>query len=133
MMWCQWQLVQTRIKVSKQLKGSAEGLKFKISKTLFRIKNLLLINDKFILITFFNKSIHLWFGWMWCRMVSIDLFMVDLHCIGDEIGVEIFEKNFFISFSHRKYCEKKFESSMCLKFLSVYSQREITRLLCLCL
>ena len=27
MMWCQWQLVRTRMMVSKWLKGGAEGLK----------------------------------------------------------------------------------------------------------
>ena len=36
--------------------------KFKISKTLFRMKNLLLKTSRFILVTFFNKSIRLWFG-----------------------------------------------------------------------
>ena len=45
--------------VSKQLKGGAEGLKIQIIKTLFSIKDLLLKNSKFIIITFFNKSIFL--------------------------------------------------------------------------
>ena len=59
MMWCQWQLVRTRMMVSRRLKGVAEGQKkIKASKNLFRI-NLLLKNSKFILITFFNKFIHL--------------------------------------------------------------------------
>ena len=60
MMWCQWQLVLTRMKVSKQLKGGAEGLKIQNIKNLVQDKkNLSLKNSKFLLITYFNKSIHL--------------------------------------------------------------------------
>ena len=33
-MWCQWQLVLTRMTVSKGLKGGAEGLKTKNVKNL---------------------------------------------------------------------------------------------------
>ena len=43
MMHCQWQLVRTRIMVSKRLQD------------MIRIKYLLLKNSKFILITFYNK------------------------------------------------------------------------------
>ena len=42
MMWCQWQLVQTRMMVSKRLKGGAEGLKIQ------NIKNLVL-DVKFVM------------------------------------------------------------------------------------
>ena len=48
--------------VPKWLKGGAEGLKIQNIKTLFSTKKLLLRNSEFILITFFNKSIRLWFG-----------------------------------------------------------------------
>ena len=34
MMWYQWQLVQPRMMVSKQLKGGAEGLKIQNNKNL---------------------------------------------------------------------------------------------------
>ena len=33
-MWCQWPLVQTRMMVSKWLKGGAEGLKIQNIKSL---------------------------------------------------------------------------------------------------
>ena len=58
MMWCQWQLVRTRMRMSKWLKGGAEGQKIQNIKD----KKLLLKNSKFILTIFFKKSIHLWFG-----------------------------------------------------------------------
>ncbi len=32
MMWCQWQLVRTRMMMSKWLKGGAEGLKIQSIK-----------------------------------------------------------------------------------------------------
>ena len=59
MTWCQWQLVRTRMMVSKRLKSGANRLKIQNSKTLVRMKFFLLKNSKFILITFFNKSICL--------------------------------------------------------------------------
>ena len=60
MMWCQWQLVRTRMMVSKRLKGGAEGQKIQnIKKNLFSVKNLLLKISKFMLKTCFNKSIGL--------------------------------------------------------------------------
>jgi hypothetical protein len=59
MMWCQWGLVRTRMMVSKRPKGGAEGLKIQNIKNLFGIKNLLLKNSKFMLISCFNKSICL--------------------------------------------------------------------------
>ena len=34
MMWCQWQLVQTRMMVSKWLKGGGKGLKIQNIKNL---------------------------------------------------------------------------------------------------
>ena len=59
MTWCQWQLVRTRMMVSKRLKSGANRLKIQNSKTLVRMKFFLLKNSKFILITVFNKSICL--------------------------------------------------------------------------
>ena len=59
MMWCQLQLVRTRMMVSKWLKGDAEGLKIQNIKNLLLDKIFVIKNSKFILITSFNKSIRL--------------------------------------------------------------------------
>ena len=59
MTWCQWQLVRTRMMVSKRLKSGANRLKIQNSKTLVRMKFFLSKNCKSILITVFNKSICL--------------------------------------------------------------------------
>ena len=41
-MWCQWQLVRTRMMVSKQLKGGAEGLKIQNIKNLAKDKKIVI-------------------------------------------------------------------------------------------
>ena len=48
--------------VAKWFKGGAEGFKIQNIKTLFRTKNFLSKNSKFMLLIFFNKSIRLWCG-----------------------------------------------------------------------
>ena len=60
-MWCQWQLVPTRMKVSKWLKGGAKGLKIQNINNLVYDKNLLLKNStgdprlmQFSLLQFFH-------------------------------------------------------------------------------
>ena len=62
MMWCQWQLVWTRMMVSKRLKNYAKGLKIHNTKNLVWVEKIVIKNSKFILRTFFKKSIRLWFG-----------------------------------------------------------------------
>jgi hypothetical protein len=42
MMWFQWQLVQTRMMVSKRLKGGAEGLKIQNIKNLVYNKKIVI-------------------------------------------------------------------------------------------
>ena len=61
MIRCQWRLVRTRMMVSKRLTGGAKGLKIQNFKNLVLDKKFVIKNNKFITITFFNKSIRLWF------------------------------------------------------------------------